>query len=72
MGGVNVSLRAITPDGRVTLRLRVGDRVAEALYDEASHQRISASALVERVLRDALPALAEDRIRRQVHGVGAR
>jgi hypothetical protein len=63
---MNVSIRSLTADGRVTLRLRVTDRVAEALHDEASHQRTSASALVEQVLREALPRLAEGRIRRLV------
>ena len=53
-------------DGRIALRVRVEARVAEALHDEASHRRTSVSRVVERVLRDGLPALAEERVRRHV------
>lgn len=55
-----------TLDNRVTIRLRVSTGVAEALYDEASHRRESASRLAERIFRSGLPEVAEERVRNHV------
>ncbi len=63
---VDVKLPARDGDGSTTLRVRVATGVAEALHDEASHRRTSASRLVERLLREGLPVLAEERVRRHV------
>jgi hypothetical protein len=63
---VELTLPARDADGRIALRVRVEASVAEALHDEASHRRTSVSRVVERLLREGLPALAEERVRRLV------
>lgn len=63
---MQLQLRSTAADGRVPIRARVDARVAEALHDEASHRRLSPSRLLEAVLRDRLPELAEERVRHHV------
>ena len=59
---VQPRLRSTAADGRVPLRARVSPRVAEALFDEASHRRQSASVLLDRLLASELPRLAAERV----------
>jgi len=63
---MKVTLPARDVEGCVPLRVQIAAGVAEALHEEASHRRTSASRLVERLLREGLPALAEERVRRHV------
>jgi hypothetical protein len=62
-----VRLPSGTPDNRVTIRLRISTGVAESLYDEATHRRVPASSIAERLLRAGLPELAEERVRDRVY-----
>lgn len=64
---VLVRLPTNNSDGRVTLKVLVSTGVAESLYDEASHRRVSASSIAERLFREGLPELAEERVRDHMH-----
>jgi len=65
---MNARFPSVAADGRVPLRVRVTAAVAEALYDEASHRRQSASILIDGLLADELPRLAFERVARHVGG----
>jgi hypothetical protein len=59
------------PDGKVVVTLKLPAGVVEALHDEASHRRVSPSAVADVLLRSGLPVLAQERVRDSVKGRGA-
>jgi hypothetical protein len=60
------NIRSVAPDGRVPIRARVSPTTLSALTDEASHRRVSVSVLLDRVLADTLPRLAQERVRESI------